>query len=404
MSVLFGEKAIPTKSTFLKMLGDFYQGKGISEKIIGWLSCRQAVQEKIPMMWLGTNTCAGDMLSLINSMDPGYQELITKLIDFRYNYLLMTAEGSQANNILYDTAKKFNKRYILVVEGSIPTRSKGLYAVIGKKDGKPLTALQAVRELSASAKYVVAAGTCAAFGGPYAAAPNPSACKPVQDVLDRKVINVPGCPIHPDWMMGTLAHLVWYGEPELDSFNRPKMFFGETIHNLCQRRHYFEEGIFATKPGEPWCMYKVGCKGPTTYADCPNRQWSGGHQSWPVKANTPCIGCTSPEFPDGDAPFFKHLTDLHLPGIRVAADRIGALAGMATVIGIGAHLAGNIITGRLATTLRKGFGGQKKGYAVKLQRYLGKLGRALVDEEKDNHQPAGQGTFPHHSRGYRRKK
>ncbi|MFZ5646624.1 MAG: hydrogenase small subunit [Bacillota bacterium] len=309
-----------------------------------------------PLIWLGTNTCGGDMLSLLDSLDPGYQNLISDLVDFRYN-LLMAAEGDGATGMLYDTMANFPGRYILVVEGTVPTKSGGIYSVIGRRNGKPLTALQAVRELGAKARHVVAVGTCAAFGGPFAAAPNPTGSLPVQAVLDRRVINVPGCPVNPDWIVGTLVHLVRHGEPELDQFNRPKMFYGETIHNLCQRRHYFDSGIFAEKPGDPWCMYRIGCKGPVTHADCPYRQWSGEHLSWPVKANTPCIGCTSPEFPDGDSPFFEHLPDIKLPGIKTSADRFGKVAGAVTALGIGAHLAGSIITGRLAHTLRKGFSG-----------------------------------------------
>ncbi|MEW6273709.1 MAG: hydrogenase small subunit [Bacillota bacterium] len=328
------------------------------------------VGSKPPVLFLGTNTCAGNMFSLLNSRAPGYREMLTDLIDCRYNYLLMAAEGERALQTLAETAGQFSGRYILVVEGSVPTRSNGLYCVIGHKNGEPVTALQAVRELGAGARHVVALGTCAAFGGPYAAAPNPSGSVPVQAVLDRRVINVPGCPVHPDWFMGTLVHLLLYGETELDNFNRPRLFYGETIHNLCQRRHYFDSGIFASKPGEPWCMYKIGCKGPVTHADCPYRQWSGEHLSWPVKANTPCIGCTSPEFPDGDMPFFEHLPDVPLPNIRTAADRIGMLAGAATALGIGAHLAASILTGRLAHTFKKGF--SEKG-AGKIRDSLRKL-------------------------------
>ena len=307
------------------------------------------------MVFLGTNTCAGDMFSLLNSLDPGHREMLTDLIDCRFNYLLNAAEGEMALRALAETAEQFRGEYILVVEGSVPTRSNGLYCVIGSRNGEPLTALQAVQELGPGARHVVALGTCAAFGGPYAAAPNPSGSVPVQAVLDRRVINVPGCPVHPDWFMGTLVHLIRRGEPELDGFNRPKLFYGETIHNLCQRRHYFDHSIFASKPGEPWCMYKIGCKGPVTHADCPNRQWSGEHLSWPVKANTPCIGCTSPEFPDGDMPFFEHLPDVRLPGIRTAAGRVGRAAGLLTFLSIGAHLAGAVLTGRLAHTYKKGF-------------------------------------------------
>ncbi|MGQ9498468.1 MAG: hydrogenase small subunit, partial [Desulfotomaculales bacterium] len=130
--------------------------------------------------------------------------------------------------------------------------------------------------------------------------------------------------------------------------------------------HYFESGIFAAKPGEPWCMYKIGCKGPVTHADCPVRHWSGEHVNWPVGSNTPCIGCTSPEFPDGVEPFFEHLPDLKMPAIKVAADRVGLVSGVAAALGIGAHLAANILTGRLGNTIRKGFAGVNTGVLRKM--------------------------------------
>ena len=297
------------------------------------------------------------------------------MVDMSYNTLSMAAEGDLVNEIRDRYLEDLSGRYILVVEGTVPTRANGRFAVVGRRNGRPWTALQAVQSLGAGAKYVIAAGTCASFGGPYAASPNPSGSKPVQAVLDRKVINVPGCPINPDWFMGTLTHLLRYGEPELDRLNRPTMFYGETIHNRCQRRHYFDNSIFAEQPGEPWCMYKIGCKGPVTYADCPSRQWSGEHLSWPVKANTPCIGCVSPEFPDGDEPFFKHLPDLQLPGIYVAADRIGMAVGLITVLGIGAHLTGSIITGRLGNNFSQGLTGRKgesSGAWQALQKLLGR--------------------------------
>lgn len=324
---------------------------------------------KVPLIWLGTNTCAGDMLSFLNSVNPSYQEFITDMVDFRYNYLLQTAEGKMATKVLDSVYAENYGQYIMVVEGTIPTRDNGKFSVVAYRNGKPITALQAVRGLSKGAKYIVAAGTCAAFGGPYSAAPNPSESVPVQAVVDRKVINVPGCPINPEWLMGTLAHLIRFGVPELDGFNRPKLFYGETIHNLCQRRHYFDNSMFAENPGEPWCLYKIGCKGPTTYADCPNRQWNAEHISWPVKANTPCIGCTSPEFPDGDMPFFRHLPDIKLPGIKVTANRFGVLAGTVTAIGIGAHLLASVATGRLAGTFKKDLVG---GLAQKLFALLNK--------------------------------
>ncbi|MEW6191901.1 MAG: hydrogenase small subunit [Bacillota bacterium] len=312
------------------------------------------------VLWLTTNSCAGDIISMLNSLHPNYRQIIEEHFTFCYESFTMAGEGKIATGVLEEALNGPAGEYIFVVEGTVPVAAEGFYCIIGHRNGKPWTALQAVKELAAKAKYVVAAGTCAAFGGPYAAHPNPIGSKPVSAVVPQKVINVPGCPVHPDWITGTLFHLAAYGEPRLDEHNRPVLYYGETIHDRCERRSYFESGIFARKPGEPWCMYKIGCKGPVTHADCPVRHWCGEHVNWPVGANTPCIGCTSPEFPDGTAPFFEHLPDLQTPLGKVTADRAGLLTGAATVLGIGAHLAANIATGRLARTLRKGRRRQSK--------------------------------------------
>jgi len=107
-------------------------------------------------------------------------------------------------------------------------------------------------------------------------------------------------------------------------------------------------------------MYKIGCKGPTTFADCPKRQWNSEHLSWPVKANTPCIGCTSPEFPDGDMPFFEHLPDVKLPAIKMTANQVGKWAGLFTALTIGSHLTANILTGRLAGKYKQDLAGIRR--------------------------------------------
>lgn len=306
------------------------------------------------IIWLTTNSCAAHIISLLNSLHPDYRQMLQEFFDLSYSDFVMAGEGSVATKALEEALAGPQKGYILVVEGSVPVAAGGLYCILGYRKGKPWTALEAVTELAAKAQHVVAAGTCASFGGPYAAHPNPTGTKPISKVVPQKVINVPGCPVHPDWIMGTLFHLARYGVPRLDEHDRPVLYYGETVHDRCQRRYYFESGIFASKPGEPWCMYKIGCKGPVTKADCPVRQWCGEHLNWPVGANTPCIGCTSPEFPDRTEPFFEHLPDIDLPGIRVSANRAGFIAGTATALGIGAHLAANIATGRLAHVLRKG--------------------------------------------------
>jgi hydrogenase small subunit len=125
----------------------------------------------------------------------------------------------------------------------------------------------------AKAKYVLAVGTCASHGGISAAKPNPSESVSIGKVLEREVINVPGCPSNPAWVIGTIGHIISRGAPELDSLKRPVLFYGVTIHDICPRRSFFEKKIFATKLGEETCMFKLGCRGPVTRTDCPKRQW-----------------------------------------------------------------------------------------------------------------------------------
>jgi hydrogenase small subunit len=112
------------------------------------------------------------------------------------------------------------------------------------------------------------------------------------------VINVPGCPCHPDWFIGTVAGVLLYGLPkpeELDDLRRPKAFYARTVHDRCTNRGFVDDGVLAGGFGETGCLIGLGCKGPETYADCPLRQWNGG-ANWCVRANAPCLGCTQPDF------------------------------------------------------------------------------------------------------------
>ena len=149
------------------------------------------------------------------------------MVNLVYNNSLMAAEGNVAMQKLKAVLET---PYILAVEGAVATANNGYYNIIGQMDGKPLTALMAVKMLGERALHVIAVGACACHGGVSAASPNPAKCAAVRDVLERKVIELPGCPCHPDWFTGTLAHILLYGEPELDEQNRPLMFYIHTVH------------------------------------------------------------------------------------------------------------------------------------------------------------------------------
>lgn len=324
--------------TFLPMLASALESNNIT---------------KPPVIWLELGSCTGDSISFENSLDPSLKEIFENIIDLRYHWILLPAQGVNARKAIDDVLAKCSGEFILVVEGSVVTANFGKYNYVYQKNDQFITGLDALKDLGEKAKYVVAIGNCACFGGPSAASPNPTGSVGVWEVLSRKVINVAGCPAHPDWFMGTLSHLILYGEPELDKWNRPKIFYGKTIHDLCQRRSDYENGSFADFPGDEGCFYKIGCKGPVTFADCPKRQWNN-HINWPVKGGTPCIGCTNPGFPDSSEPFFEHLPNVGYRSIKATANAVGLAAGAIATAGIGGHLIASAVKGRISKNYTDG--------------------------------------------------
>ena len=254
------------------------------------------------LIWLELTGCSGNIISLLDGSDPGFAYMISEMVNLVFDQSVMSAEGEEDMNQLFSM---LDQDYILAVEGAVATKNNGLYHVIGKWRGANVTALNAIRILGEKASHVIAVGACASHGGVSAANPNPGECMSVQSLLDKEVIHLPGCPCHPDWFLGTLAQLLLYGEVELDNMNRPTLFYSTTIHDRCERRSFFDQGIFATKLGESTCMIRLGCRGPITSIDCPIRKWNQA-VNWPVQDNTPCIGCAQFGFPDQMQPFITY--------------------------------------------------------------------------------------------------
>lgn len=263
-------------------------------------------EAKPPTIWLEANACSGDSISTLNAVDPVLGQIICKLLDVRYWNALMPDEGDKAQKQLFRTVEAGD--YLLLVEGAVASAANGRYSVVFKSGGYSFTSEELVPWAAERARYVVAVGTCAAFGGPSAARPNPSNSKGVWEVVKRSVVNVSGCPVNPDWLLATIVNLLLFGLPKLDRYQRPEFLYGKTIHSICQRRSYFDTGAFAKSLGDPECMISLGCMGPVTGADCPYRLWNS-HLNWPVKASTPCIGCTKAGFPDKSTPFYTPLRE-----------------------------------------------------------------------------------------------
>lgn len=256
---------------------------------------------KINLIWLEACGCSGNIISLLNANDPDITYFLNEMVNITYNNSIMAEEGRGAVERFLET---LDTEFILVVEGAVTTKDNGIYNIIAEYNGKLLSGAEAISLAAGKAKYVIAVGTCASYGGPTAAKPNPSSSTSVPDFLGTEVIRVPGCPANPHWVISTIAHLILYGLPELDTEKRPVFLYGDTIHTYCSRRSFFDQNIFATKLGDKGCYFQLGCRGPMTKSDCPLRKWND-RVNWPVEDNTPCIGCTEKEFPGETEPFIK---------------------------------------------------------------------------------------------------
>jgi len=230
---------------------------------------------------------------------PAAADLLLNYIDLKYHPTVMAAAGDMAVDSAQNTW--LDGGYYLVVEGAIPTARHGIYCHVWEENGEPVTALEAVQKFSEKAAGVIACGTCAAFGGIPTGRPNPTACRCVSEIVGNDVINIPGCPPHPDWIIGTIAYILIEGRlPSLDGHGRPRMYFGETVHSECPNRQKEK----AWELGQPGCLQDLGCNGQGTKADCPSRKWNNGI-NWCIGAQNPCQGCTEPSYPDGTSPFYR---------------------------------------------------------------------------------------------------
>ena len=283
-----------------------------------------------PAVWLSGAACSGCSVSLLNAINPSIQNVLVdpvlpgKHVSLRFHATVMAGQGEPVLKVLKDTASQKPGKYILMVEGAVPTAENGLYCTLGEIDGKEVTMKDMMAELAVDAFAVIAVGTCSSYGGIPSGAPNPTGAVSVMEFFKNEgistpLINIPGCPPHPDWMVGTIAHVLLNGLPSADDLDeklRPRAFFDNLIHDNCPRRAYFDAGQFARHTSEPGCLYEIGCKGPYSYADCPSRHWNNG-VNWCIGSGAQCIGCVEPDFPDKFAPLFKKLDENTLERFKI---------------------------------------------------------------------------------------
>lgn len=281
----------------------------------------QAVRPSV--IWLSFQECTGCTESLTRSHSPSLESLIFDAISLDYHHTLQAASGDAAEEARHHAMKEFAGKYLLIVDGSIPLANPGYSTIAG------ISNLDMLVETAKDAAAIVAVGTCATYGGLPKAKPNPTGAVSVSDIIkDKPIINVPGCPPIPTVITGVLAHFLTFGKiPALDSAGRPLSFYGDSIHDRCYRRPFYDRGKFAKTFDDEgarkgWCLYELGCKGPTTHNACATTKWNAG-TSFPIQSGHPCIGCSEPGFWDAGS-FYKALSTPIGDVSGAAATAIGA--------------------------------------------------------------------------------
>jgi len=281
------------------------------------------------VIWLSFQECTGCTESLTRSYGATIEDLIFNVISLDYHHTLQAASGEAAEAARAAAMAENEGKYLVIVDGSIPTGNPGYSTIAGVSN------VDILKETAKGAAAIVSIGTCASYGGIPHADPNPTGAVSVSDLInDKPIINVPGCPPIPAVITGVLVQFLTFGLPELDDLGRPKAFYGQSIHDRCYRRPFYDKGLFAESFDDEgarkgWCLYKLGCKGPTTYNACATTKWNDG-TSFPIEAGHPCLGCSEPDFWDGGG-FYKALSkptgDIGKTAIYAAG--AGLLAGAA---------------------------------------------------------------------------
>ena len=324
-----------SRRDFLYFCGVAAAAAGLHESAVGQVAEAFEKKPRPPVVWLHFQECTCCSESFIRSSHPIVADIIFDTLSLDYSETLQAAAGFQAEKCRDDTMKNNMGKYILLVEGSIPLGNEG-YCMVGGKSAE-----QILKTAAEGAAAVIAWGSCASHGCIQAAKPNPTTATPIHKIINKPVINVPGCPPIAEVMTAVVTHVLLFGKiPELDSQGRPKEFYSRRVHDTCYRRPYYDAGLFveswddeAARKG--YCLYKMGCRGPVTYNACSVTKWNG-NLSYPIQSGHGCIGCSEKGFWD-NGPFYQHLPSFPGFGIETTADTIGTAAAAVTAGGIVLH-------------------------------------------------------------------
>lgn len=364
MSIL--ESRGVTRRSFMKFCAGVAAAAGLSQLAIPRIA--EAIENSIigatsgdlyPVIWIEGASCTGCTESFAQVETPDVASVVLDVISLNYSETLSAAAGHSVEEAKAATIKAGN--YILIYEGAVLEAWGGNALRVAGETGN-----EALVQAAESANAVMAVGSCAVNGGWCAAAPNPSKAMGVQQYLKKEgittpVVNIPGCPVNPEWMMAVIVDVVMLKDSTLLVLNdkaMPAALFDQTIHDNCERRGHFENGEFVYEFGSKeealgYCLYPLGCKGPQTKALCGVTLWNN-RRSWCVQAGSPCIGCceANPENPGDNwvqvhTPFYKRFRDLTVGDFKFQPEPVAwAITGIAALALI-CHGFGMKATGRM---------------------------------------------------------
>ncbi len=363
-----------SRRDFLKFCGSIAAMIGVSETMVPTIAAavEQATSSNLyPAVWVNGGACTGCTESAAQVTNPDIAQIVLDILSLNYIETIMMAQGDSAEEALQQTAEQNAGKFVLIYEGSVMTGLEGNTLLIR---GEP--SLKVLDELGPKAAAVIAVGSCAVDGGWVRSVPSPAPKNVTREPdgwatgvsqyfakkgIKTPVINLPTCPVNPEWIVAMVIDALILGQladgsivNKLDEYGRPKLIFGQTIHDNCPRRGHFENGEFVYQFGSAeeakgYCLYPVGCKGPQTYTNCPIVRWND-QVSWCVESGSPCIGCGDFNWVDENAPFLDRYRQVGIgsagpSGIDPAY--AGAIAGGVVVGALAVHGVGMKAAGRI---------------------------------------------------------
>jgi len=363
-----------SRRDFLKYCSFVAAMLGLSEAAAPAIAAAVEKGSKLkPALWLNGGSCSGCTESMAQVDSPDVATIVLEILSLNYFETIMAAAGEYAEQNIADTIAAGG--YLLIYEGAVMTGEDGNTLLVAGKKG-----IDVLQEAAEGADAILAIGACAVDGGWLYGYPNPAGATGVQAYLDKvkvktPVVNLPCCPTSPEWVVAMVVQWLLVADDDPATFlaktalrqrtytdrytgqnvtlNYPEYVVGSTIHDNCPRRGHFENGDFVTEFGSEeeakgYCLYKMGCKGPQTFTQCPITRWNRS-VSWCVASGAPCIGCGGLNWVDNGTPFFKRLSSMETGDTLgyVQPGSVGAVVGGVAAAALIAHGLGTKAAGRM---------------------------------------------------------